>query len=63
MVEVKWTNQAIADLQNIATYIASDSEKYAEIQIRRFFELAAMLEMHPLSGRIVPELNKKEIRE
>jgi toxin ParE1/3/4 len=63
MVEVKWTNQAISDLKNIATYIATDSQKYAEIQLRRFFEFAAILEKHPLSGRVVPELNRKEIRE
>jgi toxin ParE1/3/4 len=29
MVEVNWTSQAINDIDNIATFIANDSPKYA----------------------------------
>jgi toxin ParE1/3/4 len=37
MVEVKWTEQALADIQSIAEFIAKDSENYASIQVSRFF--------------------------
>jgi len=38
MVEVKWTIQAIDDIDNIAEYIAKDSIRYAKIQTERFFD-------------------------
>ena len=63
MVEVKFTDQSLADIENIAKFIASNSEKYAKIQVQRFFERIEILETNPLSGRIVPEINDKSIRE
>jgi toxin ParE1/3/4 len=63
MVEVIWTIQSIEDIENIADYIAKDSEKYAQVQVRDFFEAARALEEFPKAGRIVPELNDKSIRE
>jgi len=35
MVKLKWTDQAITDLDEIAEYIARDSVKYAKIQVKR----------------------------
>ena len=63
MVEVKFTDQSLADIDNIAKFIASNSEKYAKIQVQRFFERVETLETNPLIGRIVPEINDKSIRE
>lgn len=63
MVEVNWTTQSLVDIENIASFIAKNSEKYAKIQVQRFFERANVLETAPLLGRIVPELNNKTIRE
>ncbi len=63
MVEVNWTDQAIDDISNIAKFIAKNSERYAEIQIEKFFELAKILEKIPFSGRMVPESDNKLIRE
>ncbi|MFN8715036.1 MAG: type II toxin-antitoxin system RelE/ParE family toxin [Bacteroidota bacterium] len=63
MVEVKWTRQAIGDVDSIAKYIATDSIKYAEIQVNRFFESAQILYNQPKAGRIVPEYNKVSLRE
>lgn len=63
MVEISWTRQAISDIDNIARFIAKDSERYAKIQTRRFFELVMVLQKSPKVGRIVPELNIKNIRE
>lgn len=63
MAEVSWTKQSIKDIDNIAQFIAKNSEKYAKIQVERFFERAKILEEYPLSGRIVPEIQNKNIRE
>jgi toxin ParE1/3/4 len=63
MVEVIWTIQSIEDIENIAAYIAKDSEKYAQIQVQDFFEATKTLEEFPKAGRVVPELNNKDIRE
>lgn len=63
MAEVRWTDQAIHDMQSIADYISQDSLRYAQIQVQRFFELELVISVQPLSGRIVLELNNKTIRE
>jgi toxin ParE1/3/4 len=63
MAEVRWTPQAIEDIDNIAKYIAKDSTKYAFVQVQEFFDAALMLEEFPQSGRIVPEVGTKNIRE
>ena len=63
MVEVRWAPQAIDDINNIAEYIAKDSIKYAKIQSERFFEATEILLTRPSVGRIVPEVNKPNIRE
>lgn len=63
MAEVRWTDQALNDIENIAEFIAKDSETYARIQVERFFEETEILESFPLSGRIVPELKDETIRE
>ena len=54
MVEVNFTDQSLADIENIAKFIASNSEKYAKIQVQRFFERIEILETTPMLGRIVP---------
>lgn len=63
MAEVKWTKQAIKDIDKIAEFIAKDSEYYSQIQVKRFFEAAKVLEKYPLSGKIVPEKSDPKIRE
>ena len=63
MVEIRWTNQALDDIDNIAEYIAKDSLKYAKIQTLRFFEATEILITKPKIGRIVPEIKKSTIRE
>jgi addiction module RelE/StbE family toxin len=63
MVEVNFTDLALADIENIAKFIAKDSEKYAGIQVQRFFARAEILETNPLAGKMVLELNDKLIRE
>ncbi len=38
MVEINWTPQSLYDINNIAEFIAKDSERYAKIQTERFFK-------------------------
>jgi toxin ParE1/3/4 len=63
MVKVKWTKQAIKDVDNIAEYIAKDSKKYAFLQTHRFFEAVKILSQFPKTGKAVPEVNNENIRE
>lgn len=63
MVEVKWTNQSIDDINNIAEFIAKDSVRYARLQVKIFFDACKILEQFPNAGRIVPEAGKENIRE
>lgn len=63
MARVRWSDQALADLEAIGDYIARDSASFAQIQVERVFAAVERLEIHPKSGRIVPELNRDNIRE
>jgi toxin ParE1/3/4 len=63
MARLKWTEQSIPDLINIAEFIAKDSEHYAKLTIQRIRLVAKNLQKYPKQGRIVPETNTEEIRE
>jgi len=63
MAKVTWTEQALDDLNSICLFIARDSFKYANLFSNRAFEAADRLELFPKSGRVVPELNREDIRE
>ena len=63
MVEVIWSPQAKADLQEIAIFIASDSPYYAGTTVSRIVSSVERIMNFPLSGRIVPELGTSTIRE
>ena len=63
MVEIRQTDQSLEDINNIAEFTAKDSEKYARIQVQRFFDKTEVLINHPDAGRIVPESGNKTIRE
>jgi toxin ParE1/3/4 len=63
MVEVKWTKQAVQDIDKIAEFIAKDSDHYAKIQVQRFFNAVKVLEKQPKSGKIVSEKQDPLIRE
>jgi len=63
MVKINWTDQAVEDLTNIAEFIRKDSEKYARITVKNIRDRASQLKRFPTSGKIVPEIEKTEIRE
>lgn len=63
MATIKWTDQSIQDIENIASFIAKDSGKYAKIQTIRFFDAAHTLISHPKIGQIVPEVGDDTVRQ
>lgn len=63
MVEIKWTNNALEELDDIALYISRDSPKYAEILISQIYEMVDHLKQFPKIGRKVPEYNNPNLRE
>ena len=63
MTVIVWTEPAVADLENIHSYIARDSEVYADAILLGLFEAVERLETYPSSGRIVPELADDSTRE
>ncbi len=60
---VVWSPRALADVEAIASYIASDSPFYAGSVVRRIVALTRMLEKFPSAGRKVPEFEDENLRE
>ena len=60
---VRWSPEAVEDLESIASYIARDSTFYAAAVVRRILESAGGLKVHPHIGRMVPEMAKRSLRE
>ena len=63
MAKIRWNQIALSDLDDIAEYIARDSEKYAARMVQRIFICTEQLKQLPFSGRKVPEMNHENIRE
>ena len=60
---VVWSPRALADVEAIAAYIASDSPSYASAVVRRIITSTRTLGDFPMSGRKVPEFDEENIRE
>ncbi len=60
---VVWSARALADVESIAAYIASDSPAYAKIVLKKIVKLTRQLARFPQSGREVPEFQDPSIRE
>jgi plasmid stabilization system protein ParE len=63
MAEIRWTLQALDDVEAISDYIARDSAHYAQLFVNKIFDAAKMIEIFPESGRVVPEISRQNIRE
>lgn len=63
MAEVRWTDQAIEDVESIRDFIARDSPRYALLVAERLVGAVERLESFPRSGRIVPEFKDDRLRE
>ena len=60
---LKWLKFALSDIENIKNYIKRDSEYYAYEFTRKIYNHVQILLTSPKMGRIVPEINDKNIRE
>ena len=63
MTTLSWSPEALRDLESIRAFIAQDSERYAELVVRRLVGAVERLRSFPESGRVVPERNDPMIRE
>ena len=60
---VRWTNQAVKDVESICEFIAKDSASYARLFAKDTIQAVKRIAKFPKSGRIVPELSNENIRE
>jgi toxin ParE1/3/4 len=63
MAEVRWSLTAMSDLRDIEEFVARDSPVYAVRLTDRLVEAVERLETFPLSGRMVPEFERQDLRE
>lgn len=62
-IQLEWSNEALEDIESIATFIEKDSPFYAKSVVSKFFEKAEIIKDFVELGRIVPELGDSSIRE
>lgn len=60
---VNWTLPAKEDLKQIHDFIAKDSKYYAKKVTTEIIEKSEHLNLFPLMGRIVPEIDDTNVRE
>jgi len=60
---VIWSEEALNDIESIAKYISRDSVYYAQMVVDRIIAVGETVNVHPKSGRVVPELEDEHIRE
>ncbi len=59
-----WSPRSLAELDDLADYIAKDSPLYARVVVRRIVERAELLPEMPGQGRHVPDYDgPSELRE
>lgn len=62
-MKIIWSPLAIERITEIARYIAQDNPAAAQNWVETIFAKVEQVQSAPASGRIVPEVNRKEIRE
>ncbi len=60
---IVWSPEALEDIESIAEYIERDSLFYAKAVVDKILWSTEKLKGFPKIGRIVPELEKEDIRE
>ena len=63
MARVRWTLEAVDQLDRIAEYIATSSETNARRVVHEVIRLVNDLQQHPMIGSEVAEYDDPEIRE
>jgi toxin ParE1/3/4 len=61
--QIRWSPRAVANLEEICSYIAKDSEYYAALFAQRVTALIKAIPQFPTAGRIVPEYKDENLRE
>ena len=62
-IKLEWSEEALEDIESIATYIEKDSPTYAKSVVSKFFEQAEIIKKFTELGRKVPELGDTNIQE
>jgi toxin ParE1/3/4 len=62
-MKINWTNATVDNLLSIHDSIAQNSRVYADRIISKIIRRSEQLAPFPLSGRIVPEYNRREVRD
>jgi plasmid stabilization system protein ParE len=62
-LKITWSPLAVEQVRDIASYIALDKPSIAVQWVDKIFFSVERLAKFPDSGRIVPEINRNEIRE
>jgi len=64
-LSIVWSEEALEDIESIASYIEKDSPVYASSVVSKFFEKAELLLLieNPKLGRVVPEFSDENLRE
>jgi len=60
---IVWAPQALEDVQAIRDYLSRNSIDYANLIVELIVTAVSQLELHPRSGRIVPEVGLPSLRE
>ncbi len=63
MVQIEWSEEAEADLDDILSYLSKSSTQYANSFFERVHETLDNLILFPKMGRKVPESKNKRDRE
>jgi plasmid stabilization system protein ParE len=58
-----WTAEAVSDLESIRDFIAQTSPHYANVVVAGLVEAMDRVRVFPESGRTVPELRRRDVRE
>ena len=61
--QLRWSPEAVEDVESIARYIERDSSYYARAVVSRIVLLADSISDHAEMGRVVPEIRDPEFRE
>lgn len=62
-VEIEWTRRAHRDVLEIGDFIARDKPVAAARWARRLIDTAERIALFPSSGRVVPDVDRPDIRE
>lgn len=63
MVRIESNERALEDLKEIHEYISRDSKNYANLFVKKIYDVVQKLKDFPSIGRIVPEVDISSVRE